>query len=450
MSLFYDVVGASSPTWRCALLAALAAFLLYVPSLGGGLIYDSILQVGMDDYIHHPANFADIVTLRVVSLDEIDRNRPVQLASLILDASIWGQNPFGFRLTSALLHAGVCALLFLAALRLIGARTRSANLAALIGALFFAWHPLCVETVCEPSNREDVLAGFFLLMALVLFLGPRASSTARVVLRVVTVVLCCFLAAGSKEVGWIAPAILAVAWWSIVLPREGFRRADLATVALAAVAVGALAAAILSLKPASSDIFLFRPEPWSWSRWADLQPEIFAGQIERILFPIRLCADYYRNNLAPWTHGWLWLLPALLALVAAVMAWRRRAARTGVALFFLALLPSANLLGLNRALARGGSRTVPSPANPQGCSFGGRRDPLHGRRAIAGLSARLGQRTRVVGCHAGLQSAVVECAARSGCFAFRSGRIFRRRALLVANAGARTRKWDRPVPHRPP
>ena len=344
MPVFPQVLGASSPPWRGALLAALAAFLLYVPSLGGGLIYDSILQVGIDDYIHDPANLADIITLRVVALDEIDRNRPVQLASLMLDAAVWGKNPFGFRLTSALLHAGVCALLYLVARRIMGARSIAANLAAPFGALFFAWHPLCVETVCEPSNREDVLAGFFLLLALVLFLGPPAESCARGFLRGALVVFCCFLSAGSKEVGWIAPAVLAVAWWSVVLPREGFRRADLATVGLAGIAVGALAAAILGLKPAKTDIFLFEPEPWSSARWADLQPEIFAGQIERILFPWRLCADYYRNNLAPWTQGWLWLLPALLVLTAAVLAWRRRAARTGVALFFLALLPSANLL----------------------------------------------------------------------------------------------------------
>jgi tetratricopeptide (TPR) repeat protein len=344
MLVFPRLLGASSLPWRGALLAALAAFVLYVPSLGGGLIYDSILQVGIDDYIHDPANFSDILTLRVITLDEIDRNRPVQLASLTLDALVWGKNPFGFRLTSALVHAGVCALIFLSALRLMGTRSWSTDVAALFGALFFAWHPLCVETVCEPSNREDVLAGFFLLLALVLFLGPPAKSRARGFLRGALVVVCCFLSAGSKEVGWIAPAVLVVAWWSVVFPRDGFQRRDLFVLVASALVVAALATAILGLKPAKTDIFLFEPEPWSWARWADLQPEIFAGQIERILFPWRLCADYYRNNLAPWTQGWLWLLPALLVAAAAVLAWRRRAARTGVALFFLALLPSANLL----------------------------------------------------------------------------------------------------------
>ena len=339
MPVFSQVLGASSPPWRGALLAAVAAFLLYLPSLGGGLIYDSILQVGTDDYIHDPANFVDLVTLRVLTLDEIDRNRPVQLASLMLDASIWGKSPFGFRLTSALVHAGVCALIFLSALRLMGTRSWSTDVAALFGALFFAWHPLCVETVCEPSNREDVLAGFFLLLALVLFLGPPAKSRARGFLRGALVVVCCFLSAGSKEVGWVAPAVLVVAWWSVVLPRDGFQRRDLFVLVASAAVVAALAAAILGLKPAKSDIFLFTPEPWSWGRWADLQPEIFAGQIERIFFPLRLCADYYRENLAPWTHGWLWLLPALLVAAAAVLAWRRRAARTGAALFCRARLP---------------------------------------------------------------------------------------------------------------
>jgi tetratricopeptide (TPR) repeat protein len=351
MPVFSRLLGASSPPWRGALLAALAAFLLYIPSLGGGLIYDSVLQVGIDNYIHTPANFADIVTLRVITLDEIDRNRPVQLASLMLDASVWGKNPFGFRLTSALLHAGVCALIFLAALRIMGARAWSGNLAALFGALFFAWHPLGVETVCEPSNREDVLAGFFLLMALVLFLGPPVLSRPRAILRAAAVVFCCFLSAGSKEVGWIAPAVLAVARWSVVLPRDGFQRRDLFVLAASALVVAALAAAILGLKPSKTDIFLFTPEPWSWAQWSDLQPEIFAGQIERLVFPLRLCADYYRDNLAPWTHGWLWLLPAVLAVAAAMIAWRRRAARIGVALFFLALLPSANLLGQFNPLA---------------------------------------------------------------------------------------------------
>lgn len=345
------ILGPDTPPWRAALLVALVAFALYLPSLGGQLIYDSILQVGLDDYIHQSGNFADVMTMRVLTLDEIDRNRPVQLASLMMDASIWGKNPFGFRLTSALLHAATGALLFLAAVRMASTRSRIADLAALVGALFFVLHPLCVETVCEPSNREDLLAGFFLLLGLVLFLGPPPPSSASAVLRGAAVVLCCFLSAGSKEVGWISPFVLIAAWWFVIRPRHGVRRADLATLALCIVAVGFLAGAITLLKPDRSDVFVVTPEPWAWSRWADLQSEILAGQLERLVFPLRLCADYYRENLAPWHVPWLWLVPVVFAMASAAAAWSWPASRTGILLVVLALLPSANLSGQFNPLA---------------------------------------------------------------------------------------------------
>ena len=53
-----------------------------------------------------------MLTLRVVGQDELDRNRPLHLASLMLDAAIWKKEPFGYRLTNVLLHALNASLLF--------------------------------------------------------------------------------------------------------------------------------------------------------------------------------------------------------------------------------------------------------------------------------------------------------------------------------------------------
>ena len=105
------------PTTRQLTIGAAAVFLLvaalFIPTLRGGFVYDSIAQVLHSDYIHTPANWGDVLTLRVVGQDELDRNRPMHLASLMLDAAIWGKNPLGYRLTSILLHALNAALLFL-------------------------------------------------------------------------------------------------------------------------------------------------------------------------------------------------------------------------------------------------------------------------------------------------------------------------------------------------
>jgi hypothetical protein len=90
----------------------LLVLLIYAPTLRGGFVYDSIAQVLYSDYIHTPSHRADVLTLRVVAQDELDRNRPLHLASLMLDAAIWNKNPSGYRLTSVLLHALNAALLF--------------------------------------------------------------------------------------------------------------------------------------------------------------------------------------------------------------------------------------------------------------------------------------------------------------------------------------------------
>jgi len=330
--------------WRGAALAALAALAIYAPFLSGGFVYDSVLQVGLDDYLHQPAHLTDVVSLRVLAQDEIDRNRPVQLASLMMDALVWGREPFGFRLTSALLHAGVCALIFLLAVRWAETRLPSVSLAALAAAVLVAWHPLGVEAVSDPSNREDVLAALFLLWALFLFSKPRAAATGCGVGRGAAVVLCGLLSAGSKEVGWMAPGVLAAVWWWIVRPRRGTHTGDAVTLGVSAVAVGLLAAAILGLKPSGTDVFLFTPESWTWAQWFERQPGILAGQLERIVFPLRLSPDYAPANLAPWAFSWSWIVPVVLATASGVALWRWRASRPGVVLFALALLPSANLL----------------------------------------------------------------------------------------------------------
>ena len=93
------------------LLVALAAVALYLPSLGYDFVYDSVMQVHFDGYIHQPRHFADVLSLRVLGQDVLDNNRPANLASLMVDSLLWGRNPAGFRLTNLLLHGAAAALL---------------------------------------------------------------------------------------------------------------------------------------------------------------------------------------------------------------------------------------------------------------------------------------------------------------------------------------------------
>jgi tetratricopeptide (TPR) repeat protein len=91
---------------------------------------------------------------------------PLTWLSLQADASLWGKDDFrGFHLTSIVLHAVNSALVFL----FLNAATRRL-LPSLLLTLFWAWHPLRVESVTWVSERKDVLSAFFFLLALLSYL----------------------------------------------------------------------------------------------------------------------------------------------------------------------------------------------------------------------------------------------------------------------------------------
>ncbi len=87
----------------------------------------------------------------------------------------WGMDPSGYHLGNLALHAAnavLCYLLLLQLLRVAGGST--ATLAATVGALFFALHPLRVEAVAWATERQEVLSACFLLLALIAYLRMQA------------------------------------------------------------------------------------------------------------------------------------------------------------------------------------------------------------------------------------------------------------------------------------
>jgi hypothetical protein len=98
---------------------------------------------------------------------------PVTWLTHGLDYVLWGMNPAGYHLGNLLLHAVNAALVYVLARRLLAlARpaTTSDWLGASAAALFFALHPLRVESVAWITERRDVLAGLFYLLTLLAWL----------------------------------------------------------------------------------------------------------------------------------------------------------------------------------------------------------------------------------------------------------------------------------------
>lgn len=81
---------------------------------------------------------------------------PLTWLSLMIDRELFGNNPGGYHWTNVILHILNTLLLFLFLKRAAKAPIRSA-----IVALFFAIHPLHVESVAWLSQRKDLLCTFF-------------------------------------------------------------------------------------------------------------------------------------------------------------------------------------------------------------------------------------------------------------------------------------------------
>ena len=104
---------------------------------------------------------------------------PLTWMTFGLDYVLWGMNPLGYHLTNLLLHLGAVVAFYFVALRLLrAAMTALSEIALRLGAgaaaLFFAIHPLRVESVAWITERRDVLSGLFFMLTILAYLKAAA------------------------------------------------------------------------------------------------------------------------------------------------------------------------------------------------------------------------------------------------------------------------------------
>jgi hypothetical protein len=97
---------------------------------------------------------------------------PLTWLTLGGDYILWGMDPKGYHLTSLLFHAATALCFYAVACRLLTralperATAGHIALGAAAAALFFAVHPLRVESVAWVTERRDVVSGLFFMLTL--------------------------------------------------------------------------------------------------------------------------------------------------------------------------------------------------------------------------------------------------------------------------------------------
>jgi hypothetical protein len=157
--------------------------------------------------------------------------RPLTLASFALDAIVSGDRPFGFRLSSVLLHAAAALL----AARVARALAGGSDLAALVAGCLMAVSPLHAQAITWVSARADPLVGVALGVAALATLRYVQRGTRRDLAWIVAGVLA---GATAKESGFAAPLVVAALASGAAVPARAWRRALVAS-GLAGLAGGA-------------------------------------------------------------------------------------------------------------------------------------------------------------------------------------------------------------------
>lgn len=338
-------------------LAAALTFTVFLPALHNGFVNWDDFENLRDNYFYRGLGWTQLKWM--FTTFHMGPYQPLTWMSFGLDYLIWGMSPFGYHLTSVVLHSLNALLSCLIFRRLLAAAVRpetapSAEIelaaAAVFAALFFAVHPLRVESVAWATERRDVLSGFFYLLTVLLYLIPRSAGDedAGFWRRHALPAAACLLALLSKGMAVSLPVVL------ILLdiyplgrlpadPRKWFSRATRPVwlektpyLLLAAVfgAAGYIGQAMVGGGIAD-------PEPGAVGR-AVLAAAFY---IRKTLFPFHL-SPLYKVPGGSELNRLLWLSGAALSAITAGVVLMRRRWPAGAAVWFYYLAVLAPVLGV--------------------------------------------------------------------------------------------------------
>ncbi len=189
----------------------LAVFVAYSGSLANGFVYDDEPQILQNPFILNPHLWTRIFTGSAWSFlgaaFQTSFYRPVQFFSYWLIYRLAGPNPAAFHLFNLILYGATVWVVYR-----LGSELLQNALAAFVGALLWALHPLHVEAVAWISALPDVGFGFFYLLAFLLFLRAEKCMSARGG-RHILAALVYFPALFFKEMALSFPLMLLAYWF---------------------------------------------------------------------------------------------------------------------------------------------------------------------------------------------------------------------------------------------
>jgi tetratricopeptide (TPR) repeat protein len=317
-----------------AILAVLAVVTVvaFAPSVRCGFTLDDDSVIAKQAHVREGLSAENVWW--ALSAFELGYPIPVTLWSFMADAQVFGLRASWFHAENVTWHVGDVMLLYLLLVRLTGSRWRSAVVAAV-----FAVHPLRVESVTWVTERKDVLAAFFGLLALHAYVSYARCGG---VMPYVAVFSCFTLSLLAKPMLAMLPVmLLAIDYWPLgrMGPKAGWRKLILEKVPLVLVAGLVSLAGVAG--PGARDLPVARLPVTSHVANAVVSYVRYVGLI---VWPRKLSIIY---PIVPHWPAWVVLGSALILLVVTLWAWREAGRRpwifVGWIWYVVILLPASGI-----------------------------------------------------------------------------------------------------------
>ena len=326
-------------------------FIAYSNSVHNPFIWDDTGLIVRNSFIQDWRNTLKAFSSDLYSGTVLGSNffRPIQTVSFIADYYFWQLDPTGYHITNIILQILVSFLVFLFLYQI----TLKADLSFLAAALFSV-NPLNTEAVTYISGRAEMLMGFFLLAAMILFVRSLDKDKRSRKFYIALSSLSFILALLSKELSLVFPLVLC--GYLYYLRREKLRRACDALgllspyiiIALGYVALRLTLLNFAPLRPAALTQYPFTLRLM-------VLPKVIFTYLRLLILPIDLHMS--RTLIRPVSFigvSLSWVLLALIFLTCWRMLFGMKINKKAAFLFFWALiffLPQSGLIPINAFVA---------------------------------------------------------------------------------------------------
>ncbi|RIL09418.1 MAG: hypothetical protein DCC75_06560, partial [Proteobacteria bacterium] len=200
------VKGESIKEFSLRALIVLCVMAIYAQSVSFDFSYDDGPRIQRDQLVSgEPAGGTGLARIFSAPTFPGDLYRPVTTWTFRLNYLLFGLDPSFFHAFNVALHAAVSVLVF----ELLLVVCCSASI-ALCGALIFGLHPIQVEAVANISGRAELLAAFFGLLSLLVFVRGAKSWFGGILAAVLLLAACL-----SKESAAVFVFLIPLVSWFV-------------------------------------------------------------------------------------------------------------------------------------------------------------------------------------------------------------------------------------------